>query len=79
MLQKLMSHIVQFVVSNINYQCANCVVELWVVCILIEQGLELNNKNRYPGPKFEPHLHTVGKALARAVASHISIVQYSSN
>jgi hypothetical protein len=56
-----------------------CVVELWVLCILKEQGLELNNKNRYSGPKFEPHLHAVGRALARDVAPHISIVQYSSN
>jgi len=79
MLQKLMSHIVQFVVMNITYLCANCIVELWVLCILQEQGLELNNKNSYSGQKFESPLHTAIKALARAVAPHISTVQYSSN
>jgi hypothetical protein len=79
MLQKLMSHIVQFVVINITYHCANCVVEQWVVCILKEKGLELNNTKSYSGPKFESPLHTAGKALARAMAPHVSTVQYSSN
>jgi hypothetical protein len=49
------------------------------VCILKEQGLELNNKKSYSGPKFESPLHTASKALARAMAPHISTVQYSSN
>jgi hypothetical protein len=74
-----MSHIVQFVLINITYDYANCVVELWVVCILREKELELNNKNSYSGPKFVSHLHTMGKALARAVAPYISTIQYSSN
>jgi len=49
------------------------------LCILKQKGLELNNKNSYSGPKFESPLHTAGKVLARAVAPHISTVQYSIN
>jgi len=46
---------------------------------LKEKGLELNNTKSYSGPKFESPLHTAGKALARAMAPHVSTIQYSSN